>query len=516
GFVDKLGTGRVNLYNAVTQSPKGVRMDNISLSDNNDLAFVAGDTLRITGDVLNLLAPLSNLTVTLSTVSSSVTILNNTINPGAMATLDVVNTATTPFLVKIKPTAPVNSNVVFKLSFTDGNLIVNQYFTVVVNVDYINVNINEVATTITSKGRLFYYGINQTSGLGFDFNGDNLVYDGGLMIGNNNLVSDNCRDGSNFDDDFQKQIAIKAIIPSVKSEFDLTTNFNDNNVTAANRLKVLVRHNTYAWSSPGNSRFIIVEYHIKNTGTNALSTLYAGICADWDIQTYANNKSDVDAVNKMGYSWCTDNGGLYAGVKLLSATPFNSYAIDNVTGGAGGVDATSDFTNSEKYTTLSTSRAQAGNTLPAGNDVIQVVSSGPFNLAGGDSITVAFALIAGDSLADIQQSAANAQIKYDGILTSVQENIAHGSETQLLNPYPNPNSGNELNIPFYIAKNQINSVNISLTDMTGRTVVDLQNIQTISGMNIQTVNMAGLSNGIYLIKLESAGKIYTGKISVQH
>ncbi|HRB38823.1 MAG TPA: hypothetical protein PK134_07965, partial [Bacteroidia bacterium] len=69
---DKLGTGRVNLYNAVTQSPKGVRMDNISLSDNNDLAFVAGDTLRITGDVLNLLAPLSNLTVTLSTVSSSV------------------------------------------------------------------------------------------------------------------------------------------------------------------------------------------------------------------------------------------------------------------------------------------------------------------------------------------------------------------------------------------------------------------------------------------------------------
>ena len=516
GYIDKLGTGRVNLYNAVTQSPKGVRMDNISLSDNNDLAFVAGDTLRISGDVLNLLAPLSNLTVTLSTVSSSVTILNNTINPGAMATLDLVNTATTPFLVKIKPSAPVNSSVVFKLSFTDGNLIVSQYFTVVVNVDYINVNINEVATTITSKGRLFYYGINQVSGLGFDFNGDNLVYDGGLMIGNNNLVSDNCRDGANFDDDFQKQIAIKAIIPSVKSEFDLTTNFNDNNVATANRLKVLVRHNTSAWSSPGNSRFIIVEYHIKNTGTNALSTLYAGICADWDIQTYANNKSDVDAGIKMGYTWCTDNGGLYAGIKLLSATPFNSYAIDNVTGGVGGVDATSDFTSAEKYTTLSTSRAQAGNTLPAGNDVIQVVSSGPFNLAGGDSITVAFALIAGDSLADIQQSAANAQIKYDGILTSVQENIAQGLETQLLNPYPNPNSGNELNIPFYIANNEMKSVNMSLTDMTGRTVVELQNMQVVSGMNIQTINLTGLSNGIYLIKMVCGDKIHTGKISIQH
>ena len=40
--------------------------------------------------------------------------------------------------------------------------------------------------------------------------------------------------------------------------------------------------------------------------------------------------------------------------------------------------------------------------------------------------------------------------------------------------------------------------------MTGRTVVELQNIQAVSGMNIQTVNMTGLSNGIYLIKLESA------------
>jgi hypothetical protein len=79
-------------------------------------------------------------------------------------------------------------------------------------------------------------------------------------------------------------------------------------------------------------------------------------------------------------------------------------------------------------------------------------------------------LIAGDSLADIQQSAANAQIKYDGILTSLQENIAQGLETQLLNPYPNPNSGNELNIPFYIADNEMKSVNMSLTDMTGRTV----------------------------------------------
>jgi subtilisin family serine protease len=510
-YIDKLGTGRVNLYKAVTQSPKGVRMDNISLSDNNDQAFVAGDTLNITGDILNLLAPLTNLSVSLSTTSSYVTLLNNSINPGAMATLDMINTAATPFLVKINNNAPVNSNIIFKLAFTDGTLIVNQYFSVVVNVDYINININEVATTITSKGRLFYYGVNQVSGLGFNFNGENLVYDGGLMIGNNNLVSDNCRDGANFDDDFLKQVAVQRLIPSVKSEFDLTTTFNDNNVATANRLRVLVKHNTYAWSTPGNTRFIIVEYRIKNNGTNPLSTLYAGICADWDIQTYNNNKSDIDASRNLGYTWCTDAAGIYAGVKLLTPTPFNCYSIDNVTGGGGGVDATADFTNAEKYTTLSTSRPQAGNTLATGNDVIQVVSSGPFNLSAGDSVTVAFALLAGENLSDLQTSADSAQIKYNGTLTSLNEVDLTHSNFAISDPYPNPSDGNQITLPYYV-KNSGIPVIISLTDISGRMVKPLFNGASKGGKELITFNGTNLNHGVYLIRIQAGNEVAWRKL----
>lgn len=512
-YMDKLGTGRVNLYRAVNENPKGVQMDNLQFSDNNDQAFVAGDTLHISGDIINLLAPLNNLTVTLSSASPYVTILNNTINPGAMATLAVQNTAATPFTVKINNSAPVNSNVVFKLAFTDGNLIVNQVFTVVVNVDYINVNINEIGTTITSKGRLYYYGINQTSGLGFSFNGNNLVYDGGLMIGNNNKVSDNCRDGANFDDDFVKQIAVKRIIPSVTSEYDLTATFNDNNAPAADRLKVLVSHKTYAWSTPGNTRFIIVEYNIKNNGNNTLSTLYAGICSDWDIQTYANNKADEDAALKMGYAWCTDAGGLYAGTKLLTPTPYLCYNIDNVTGGGGGVDAASNFTGAEKYTCLSNSRPQAGNTLSTGNDVIQVVSTGPFNLAAGDSVIVAFALLAGDSLADLQQSAANAQIKYDGI-TSVNNISAASGDGTLLQVYPNPVQG-DVQITYTVNKASVNTVDISLADVSGRIVYKKQIGQLQQGKNQISLPTTGFSKGIYFIRADDGESVLVNKVLIK-
>lgn len=515
-YQNKLGGGRVNLFRALTESPQSARIDNLLITDNNDLAFGTGDTLAISGDIYNYLAPLTNLTATLSTTSTYVTVLNGTINPGAMATLSNINTAATPFTMKINNNPPVNSKVIFKITLSDGTYSASQFFSVVVNVDYLNVAINDIATTITSKGRLFYYGTGQVEGLGFAYNGTNLVYDGGLMLGNGNKVSDNCRDGANFDDDFLKQIAIQKIIPSVASEYDLVTTFNDNNVTAADRLKVSVLHKTYAWSTAGNTKYIIVEYNIRNTGTTALSTLYAGICADWDIQTFANNKADVDNALKMGYSYCTDPAGLYAGTKLLTQGQgsFINYSIDNLAGGGGGVDATTDWISSEKYTTLSTQRAQAGNTAATGNDVMQVVSSGPFNLAAGDSVTVAFALLAGDDLTDLQASASAAQIKYDGILTSVAQLQNNGSAFRLHALYPNPSQGENVTISFSTPANSNQPIKIDVLDVAGRSVAEINSVAGKSGLQNVTLETKNLSKGVYTVRLKMGNQSQTTKLMI--
>jgi len=90
GYVDKLGTGRVNLYRALTD-PNGpsVVYSNIAYNDNNDNAFVANDTVRITGDFINYLGPTTNLTATLTAVSGGtyVNIIDASTNPGAIATM---------------------------------------------------------------------------------------------------------------------------------------------------------------------------------------------------------------------------------------------------------------------------------------------------------------------------------------------------------------------------------------------------------------------------------------------
>jgi hypothetical protein len=100
------------------------------------------------------------------------------------------------------------------------------------------------------------------------------------------------------------------------------------------------------------------------------------------------NKGDENPSLKMGYVYNTNTGGLWAGIKVLTATPFNHYAIDNIAG-QGGVNMTDGYDESEKYTTLSTARAQAG-LNGGGNDVIDVVSTGPFTLQAGDSVKGCF------------------------------------------------------------------------------------------------------------------------------
>jgi hypothetical protein len=207
----------------------------------------------------------------------------------------------------------------------------------------------------------------------------------------------------------------------------------------------------------------------------------------------------------MGYAYCTDAGGFYAGIKLLTNNAgFNHYAIDNITGGSGGVDLSNGYDEAEKFTTLSTPRATAGG-AGTGNDVIDVVSTGPFTIATGDSVTVAFALICGNELGDIQASATAAQIKYD-LATAVNEN--NGSIVTI-NAYPNP-ATNSTVIPFYLRK--MNTVRMEVVDINGR-LIRTENIKNVNlGENQITLDLTGYATGLYHFRLIAGEEVATGAI----
>lgn len=492
-YIDKLGKGRINMLNALTLSTPSVRMSNISVSDYNDDILVLGDTMRITADFTNYLDPTTNLVVTLISTSPYVTVLDNSTTIGALGTLASTDNLPDPFVVKINSNAPQNALIEMKFLIQDGLYNDFQMYSVKVNVDYLNITVNDVFTTNSSKGRICYNGTGQTEGLGFDFNQEgSLSYETGFMVGVAGNVSDNVRGavGGNTDEDFQSFINIQKNEPGIWSDFDTYGSFNDN--TNGTPLNLRMDYRTLSWTPVPFSRFHIFEYTIRNTGTTTRSNLFAGIFSDWDVQNYNNNKADQDLSLQMGYVYCTDVNGYYAGIKLLTSGGFRHYALDNVTGGGGGVDGSDGLDSGEKFTTLSTNRATAGG-AGTGNDVIDIVGSGPFTLAPGDSVTVAFALIAGTDLADLQSSAAQAQVKY-----TLTTGIAEEANGALSSPYPNPAS-NLLRIPFELRVSD--QVQLQVFDIAGR-LVHSRTIGTVqSGFQEVTLQVGQFAPGMYRFTL---------------
>ena len=505
-YINKLGTGRINLFRALTDpASPSVVMTSKNVSDHNDMSFINGDTLFIAGTFINYLDPTSALNVTVTPLSAYAVTIDNTTSLGVINTLASATNSLDPFTFKLTGAIPINQPITFEVSMSDGTYQAKQFFTVYINVDYINIDINDVSTTATSKGKIGYNQDTQGQGLGFKYNNTELLYEAGLMIGSDTTKVSDCVRGLNgnpSDSDFGITNRIALQIPSMFSDFDTKAKLNDN--LALNPLHIDIDQNTYAWAAVPNTQFVIWEYVITNTHTtDTIKNMYAGIFADWDIDggTYAQNRSAYDAGTKMGYSYYTATGGKYAGIKLLTNTaPPNFYAIDHVSGGNGGLDFANGADTKDKYLSLSTQRLAAG---VAGNgvDVMNVMSSGPVQLIPGQSVKIAFALVGGDSLANLITGAQHAQIKYDGMTTGINELVSSDYTWRI---FPNP------------AKN---SITISQTEPTfnkyeiyglnGKLVSESK----INGI-VQKVDLTDYAEGIYIVKLIGTQKVEFKKIVV--
>lgn len=512
----KLGSGRVNLYRALNDpAAPSVLMTTRNITDKNDDAFVANDTLRISGIFTNFLAPTTNLTATLTTIAptpaNTVSILNGTASLGVISTMGTKNNNTGPFTVRILPTAPANADVTFKITYTDGTYTSSEVFNVSVNVDYLNVTVNAIATSVTSKGLTGWNNSPPTQGLGFKYNSVNLMYDGSFIIGvPDSAVSDMARTGGTNDADFVSTVAIKKVTVGAISDFDTEGYMND--AGAKQPLPVLIHHKSYAWTAAPDNKYIMYRYIVRNSGTKTLSNMYAGLIADFDIQGTGgdSNICSYDAGTRMIYTYYNKTNGLYGGLQLLSHTAgANAYAFDNVDPTSGiNPNGAAGFTNLMKYTALSTMRTDAGAVKPPGNDVMSLVSTGPITLAVGDSIEVAFAILGGDNLSDIKTSATKAQIKYD--LTTGSAPVKYG-EAFALRSYPNPASGStivDINLP------QSGRMELKLYNMIGQEVATIASGEYVSGKHQFVMDVSKLNNGVYYYRLISGDNKLVHKMAV--
>jgi serine protease len=496
-FTGLLGKGRLNVLRAVTEASPSIRNQKLTVVDKGNGAIPAGDTARIFFDIKNFLAPAAGLVLNLSTNNSHVQIIDSEVNIGALATLET-KASIGPFRILVKPGTTDNEVVEFKLSYTSnaGNYKDFELFNLTVSLDYLNVEVNKVSSTITSNGRIGYSSPDAVNGIGFVYKGQSLLYEGSLMIGiSGTQVSNNTRnDNGSSDEHFVKRQRVSPLANS-PTAFEAHSEFDDSNNSSP--LNVYVRHRQLAFSESPDDKYIIAEYEIRNKNSTALNGVYAGLFTDWDIDESGRDITRYDGVNRMGYVYGKTAGSKYAGVKLLnSIAPPAYYPLSyEVVGDP--LETGGGFTLAEKFLTLSSGIESPGlGTSPAnGYDVMFVMGSGPYDIPANGSVKVAFAIIGGDNLQDLQTSAAAAENKYSSLSDTTQTPL---DKVVLKQNFPNPASENT-SIEFGVPKETITS--IVLYNAAGRRVKDLLKENLRVGSYRLDVDLSDLKSGVYFYRL---------------
>jgi hypothetical protein len=295
--------------------------------------------------------------------------------------------------------------------------------------------------------------------------------------------SDNVSDG--WDGDWQTTAGGTMIItePGITADEEGYAQYHDLNNS------IEVTQESYAWADPPHDDYVIVKYTIKNVGYSDFLTLYAGHRSDFDVLgDHGGSQTDMsafDSTRNLAYMY-DYYGDCHVGVKLLEGN-YRGYR----TGWYVADDA-------EKFSALSTAGAEPPTIMP--DDWCFWLSVGPYAVAQGDSIIIAFAFLAGEDLSDLQANADTAQVKWNSLGISETDNNTEITTLIFLYVYPNPFTSR---INFECRTTDTNAT-LKIYTVTGQLV----NLFTLSS-SISKLIWDGLDdqgrpvpNGIYICRLE--------------
>jgi len=501
-YEGKLGAGLLDMKKALEGiNTPGLRLIEFELTDGDDDIFSEGDEVYFGVELFNYLNSLTNVDVQITSLSPNVEVVNGSWNIPSIPTSSGLDNYDEPFALKVISTNEYDQKITLKLiaSSTATNYVYEQYFDFQINPSYVNVQVNRLRTTISKNGLFGYTDYFQTNGLGFQIDSfQSVIFEGGLLIGHqtDNLtqVVDRVRSDELFDRDFWEEAIISRQVPDGEQAYHAEGSFTD---TSANKdeIGLLVEQRVWAFDKEGHQNYIILEYTIENVSEQDLTNVAVGLFADWDIVDAGENKAEVAYGKRLGYVYHTGDKEITAGIQALSRYVFNSYMIDNVSGGKGGVDLFDEegFTTGDKFVALTNERLNAG-AEGNGNDVIEVTSVKEITLPRNAKISVAFALHAGQNIQEVLNSADSAYQEFYGYLPG--QNI---EDPFVINKvWPNPTSDNAT---LAVDVRDQTTLSVEVINPMGRFIYSGETALLYSGYNELDLNLSKLQSGVYFVRL---------------
>jgi hypothetical protein len=229
--------------------------------------------------------------------------------------------------------------------------------------------------------------------------------------------------------------------------------------------KYLVRQESFAWDNPEYEDFIIFRFWVTNMGSRKMEDVFLAYYWDYDIDgtSYQRNMADYDPVHNLGYMWdAFDDQNPYCGLQMLKPSqPFSFHYVDQEQL----VYDPGDLPDRKFYEFMSKNEFTSTSTPM---DCGIILSAGPYSMSPGDTVSVAFAFLAGDDLSDLEDNALAALDAIAELPESPGDDPIVRPKQYLLRPnFPNPfNQGTtiEFDLP------SPSEVSVKIYDIQGRLV----------------------------------------------
>ncbi len=405
--------------------------------------------------------------------SSWQTIAEN-ISPSDMYSWTIPHTSQENYLFKIEDAA--NSNI------RDIASVIIHEKKVITKADH---NTGSLQFQVMNNGA--FGGISSYPGFSFN-NQPNVLYSGGFAVSSSSVPFKGAFSFTPINYDFTNSENMYEL--SSTSDFDQISDcaFVENN----EEIGISVTQETL--SNSGDD-FILIKYKIKNTTSNTIDSLVAGIFMDIDIPDAANNLGGADDVRDFVYQYSL-NGPDHYGIA----------AMQNVCG----ADVTDYYDSGNLRKSFRDNLKTIGpKVLTVPNDYRSFISSGPYTLTAGSEIEVGFAIIAGKDSIAFSNNVESAKQKYNSLVSDISENISQPNSFSLYQNYPNPFNP-ATTIKYSVPR--LSSVRLSVYNAIGQLIKTLVNEEKSPGNYSVTFNGAGLPSGVYFYHIKAGEYSATKKL----
>jgi subtilisin family serine protease/PKD repeat protein len=394
-YLGKLGSGRLNAYQALTASYlTSLDITTHSIQTSYDQIYF-GDTITYYIDIENKLDPVYFLEAEMISNSPYVIPLDSVFSIGYLGTGEVHTSG--PFRFRVASHTPADTPLPLLIHLSDEQR--HESFHAIDFIaapDYLDLANDSIALTVSASGRLGYNknGFFEGSGLSYDHQLSN--HTGFYVQFNDSTMLDNLQtipETGTVDDDFEPNSTIRPHRGNNGEYFTFST-FSDT------LDRIYIENYSVIWDSlPGKA--LGLSYRISNQSSDTIYNVHAGIFSDLNVTNAATNQAIIlgDSVGLI-----RDSLDHYAGMAVMADSIFFSIADQSSL-----PDTLQDIDKIEMLTSV------WNDSLGFESYVDASLSSGIFvdTLFPGTSYDFQVIIAAGDSLSQIQLEIAQAKARMD-------------------------------------------------------------------------------------------------------